>query len=126
MKHIFKHLEHSRLSINDSFITEVLCLLDIVWKNKETRDVALPLKSFLSDTRSWGVEFTSFSINFFLGNYLTHEAVNLFLGCRGFLLLLFFNVVFFGFGLLFLRPARAKIGKAILGKGKGWREPTRG
>ena len=37
MKHIFKHLGQSRLSINDGFITEVLCLLDIVWKNKETR-----------------------------------------------------------------------------------------
>ena len=37
MKHIFKHLEQTRLSVNDGFITEVLCLLDIVQKNKETR-----------------------------------------------------------------------------------------
>ena len=29
-----------------------------------------------------------------------------------------FNVVLFGLGLLFSRPARAKIGKAISGKGK--------
>lgn len=42
MKQVFKHLEHSRHSINESLITEGLCLLDLVWKNKEAGEVALP------------------------------------------------------------------------------------
>lgn len=88
------------------------------------RDVALPLRNFLTDARSalrhWGaqggVHFFSFSINFFSGNYLIHAAIISFWVCV--CVCVCFNVVLFGLGLLFSRPARAKIGKAISGKRK--------
>ena len=95
------------------------------------RDVALLLRSFLTDTKSalrhWGaqggVHFFSFFINFFSGNYLIHAAIISFWVCVCVcvcvcMCVCVFNVVLFGLGLLFSRPARAKIGKAISGKRK--------
>lgn len=57
---MLKHLGHSGPLGSGSLATEVLCLLDTVGKKEEAGDITLPLRNFLSDTRSglvvWGAD----------------------------------------------------------------------
>lgn len=131
MKHTFKHPVHSRHSINESLITESTlftrhCL-------EETRDSALPLRSFLSDTstsRGWRGQVWEFIFLFsssFFKSPLHEGSHELLSGVVVVFVAVFMCcVVLCCVSLLFLRIAKAEVGKDVSGKGKGWKEPKVG